>query len=132
MMKLMQQSRNRQQTIKDVLLYCKNCMAASAPPITKLLAMHLVRDMWEQDLDGEVMRQIEQILLKKIVEVCLNQRRSSTVDLRDIDQKGYLDDYLRICFEAILVWGKANEQNRKSKFYEAFQTLKEKQMRFPS
>ena len=43
--------------------------------------MHLVRDLWEQDPDGEVMRQIEQILLKKIVEVCLNQRRNSTVDL---------------------------------------------------
>jgi hypothetical protein len=64
-----------------VLLYCKNCMATSAPPISKVLAMHLVRDLWEQDPDGEVMRQIEQILLKKIVEVCLNQRRNSTVDL---------------------------------------------------
>lgn len=29
------------------------------------------------------------------------------------------------------MWGKANEHNRKSKFYEAFLTLKEKQVRFP-
>lgn len=32
----------------------------------------------------------------------------------------------------MLVWGKANENNRKSKFSEAFQQLKEKQVKFPS
>jgi hypothetical protein len=34
--------------------------------------------------------------------------------------------------EAILVWGKANEHNPSSKFYEAFVTLKERQVKFPS
>lgn len=50
----------------------------------------------------------------------------------DSQQKVHADDFLRICLEAVLVWGKANEQNKKSKFYEAFQSLKEKQVKFPS
>lgn len=55
-------------------------MSTSTPPISKLLAMHLVRDLSEEQSE-EIMWQIEQILLKKIVEVCLNQRRNSTIDL---------------------------------------------------
>lgn len=55
-------------------------MTMSAQPISKLLAMHLVRDLTEEQ-EEDVMQLVEQLLLKKIIEVCVNQRRSSTVDL---------------------------------------------------
>jgi hypothetical protein len=94
-LRLIQFSKNRYnfklirlQTLKDILLYCKSCLTLTTPPITKLLSVQLVRDIIEQDPAPEdTMKLVEQILLKKIVEVCLNQRRNSTEDLSNFFNK---------------------------------------------
>lgn len=69
------------QTIKDILLYCKSTFAVGTSPITKLISMQLVRDVVQYEETDDTMKLVEQILLKKIVEVCSNQRRPSLADL---------------------------------------------------
>lgn len=56
----------RLQTLKDIFLFCKNCLGLASTPETKLLVMHLVRDLIEREPSEDTMKLVEQILLKKI------------------------------------------------------------------